>query len=211
MQEIRYTLLADGTSDRALIPHLTWLLRQRLPEYAIQADFAELGRLPRPPKSTIERVRAAIELYPADLLFVHRDAERETRQIRLAEILEAVAASETTDCPPVVCVIPVRMQEAWLLFDEAAIRRAAGNPYGKQPVVLPALSSVEDKPNPKQELHEILKRASGLGSRRLNKFSPHKAAVVVSSYTDDFSPLRAVPAFRDLEADVDKAVSLAGW
>ena len=28
MQELRYTLLADGSSDRALLPILTWLLRQ---------------------------------------------------------------------------------------------------------------------------------------------------------------------------------------
>ena len=28
MQTLRYTLLADGSSDRALLPILTWLLRQ---------------------------------------------------------------------------------------------------------------------------------------------------------------------------------------
>lgn len=28
MNELRYTLLSDGPSDRALLPILTWLLRQ---------------------------------------------------------------------------------------------------------------------------------------------------------------------------------------
>lgn len=211
MPEIRYTLLADGTSDRALLPHLTWLLRQRLPEYAIQAEFAEMGRLPRPPKGQTERIRTALELYPCDLLFVHRDAEREPRQVRVTEIRDTVVEAALPAIPPVVCVVPVRMQEAWLLFDEAAIRRAAGNPRGRQPISLPALSSVEDHPDPKQELHELLKSASGWGSHRLSRFSPHKAATLVSEYTDDFSPLRAVPAFRALESDIDQEVHRQGW
>ncbi len=211
MPEIRYTLLADGTSDRALLPHLTWLLRQRLPDYAIQAEFADMGRLPRPPKGPAERIKAALTLFPCDLLFVHRDAEREARQVRVAEIRGAVVEAAQTVAPPVVCVVPVRMQEAWLLFDETAIRRAAGNPRGRRPISLPALSSVEDHPDPKQELHELLKSASGLGSHRLSRFSPHRAATLVSEYTDDFSPLRAVPAFRALEADIDQEARRQGW
>ena len=202
MPEIRYTLLADGTSDRALMPHLTWLLQQRLPEYAVQAELAELGRLPRRIVGLKERIQAALELYPCDLLFVHRDAEREPREARVEEIQKALA-EVTTERPPTVCVIPVRMQEAWLLFDEQAIRSAAGNPRGKQTLNLPSLSSMEDIPNPKQDLHELLKSACGLGSHRLSRFSAHKAAALVSLYTDDFSPLRAIPAFRFLEAEID--------
>lgn len=211
MPEIRYTLLAEGTSDRALLPHLTWLLRQRLPEYAIQAEFAELGRLPRQPRGLVERINATLELFPCDLLFIHRDADRELRQVRVTEIRDAVLKSAQTTVLPVVCVVPVRMQEAWLLFDETAIRRAAGNPRGRQPINLPTLSSVEDRPDPKQELHELLKKASGLGSHRLSRFSPHRAATLVSACTDDFSPLRVVSAFRALEADVDEEARRQGW
>jgi predicted ATPase len=68
-------------------------------------------------------------------LFVHRDAERELLEKRVAEIHSVVSeAAQTKLVPPVVCVIPVRMQEAWFLFDESALRRAAGNPNGKQPL-----------------------------------------------------------------------------
>ena len=105
MPEIRYTLLADGTSDRALMPHLTWLLQQRLPEYAVQAELAELGRLPRRIVGLKERIQAALELYPCDLLFVHRDAEREPREARVEEIQKALA-EVTKERPPTVCVIP---------------------------------------------------------------------------------------------------------
>jgi hypothetical protein len=42
---------------------------------------------------------------------------------------------------PVVCVVPVRMMEAWLLIDEMAIRRVAGNPNGRIPIELPVLNN----------------------------------------------------------------------
>ena len=103
------------------------------------------------------------------------------------------------------------MQEAWLLFDEAAIRRAAGNPRGRESISLPLLFSVEGRPNPKQELHELLKQASGLRNHRLRSFSESKASRRVSEYTDDFAPLRVVPAFRALEADVDEEARRQGW
>lgn len=35
MNEIRYTLLSDGSSDKALLPILTWLLRLHGVECAI--------------------------------------------------------------------------------------------------------------------------------------------------------------------------------
>jgi len=92
MPELRYTLLADGTSDRALMPHLTWLLQQRLPSYAVQAEMAELWTLPpsKRPKGLTERIKMTLELYRCDLLFIHRDAEREARGVRVEEIRNAL-------------------------------------------------------------------------------------------------------------------------
>jgi hypothetical protein len=40
MRELRYTLLSDGPSDRALLRILTWLLRTHGVEMAIQPDWA---------------------------------------------------------------------------------------------------------------------------------------------------------------------------
>ena len=209
MPEIRYTLLADGTSDRALMPHLTWLLQQYLPAHAIQSELAELWRLPKPPRGLPERIERALNLYPCDLLFVHRDAEREARLTRVAEIQTALAGSRET--VPTVCVVPVRMQEAWLLFDEVAIQHAANNRFGTIPLQLPPLSAIESRPDPKQDLYELLRRASGLGSRRLRRFSESRAAQRVSELTDDFSPLRLVPAFAALEADIRDIIASLGW
>ncbi len=211
MPDIRYTLLADGTSDRALIPHLTWLLQQHLPNHAVQSEMAELWRLPKPPKGLPERIERSLSLYPCDLLFVHRDAEREQRQTRLAEIHAALAELAQTDMPPVLGVVPVRMQEAWLIFDEMAIRQAANNRYGKMLLQLPPLSGIENRPDPKQDLHELLRIASGLGSRRLHKFSESRAAQRISELTDNFAALRSVPAFAALEADIKRTVAGQSW
>ena len=50
---------------------------------------------------------------------------------RKNEIERAVAEAFQAGQPPAwASVIPVRMREAWLLFDETAIRKAAGNPSG---------------------------------------------------------------------------------
>jgi hypothetical protein len=118
---LTYTLLSDGSSDRALLPVLQWLLRAGSGR-DFQSQWADLRRLRRPPKTLPERIQAALDLYPCDLLFVHRDAESEGWERRVEEIRQhlRVPADQT-----VVCVVPVRMQEAWFLFDERAIRLAA--------------------------------------------------------------------------------------
>ncbi len=64
------------------------------------------------------------------------------------------------------------MTEAWLLADEAAIRRAAGSPSGRVDLGLPTFAELERLADPKQRLHEALKVASGYTGRRLRNFAP---------------------------------------
>jgi len=45
MKELYYTFLTDGSSDKALMPVLTWLLRVNQVECAIQPQWADLRRL----------------------------------------------------------------------------------------------------------------------------------------------------------------------
>lgn len=195
MESLRYTLLADGTSDDALLPLLTWLLRQNGVSSPIQEQFANLQNLPRPTRGLPERIEAALDLYPCDLLFVHRDAEKEPAQLRHAEIASAALSSPV----PVVAVVPVRMSEVWFLFDEQAIRRAAGNPNGKEPLDLPSPSRIESIPDPKEMLYSTLRTASGLSGRRLKRFSEVGASRLVSGKIESFAPLRGTPAFDALE------------
>ena len=41
MRALRYTLLADGSSDRTLIPVLDWLLDRYHPDIRYRDEFAE--------------------------------------------------------------------------------------------------------------------------------------------------------------------------
>ena len=132
MNNMSYTLLADGSSDRALLPILNWLLQRHLPDYAIQSQVADLSQLPKPPKTLARRISTSIDLYPCDLLFIHRDAEKQGQQKRIKEINEALKAlAEPFDKIVIIYVIPVRMTEAWLFFNEKAIGYAASNPNRK--------------------------------------------------------------------------------
>lgn len=202
MKELRFTLVGDGPSDKRLLPIVTWLLQQHSSRL-IASTWADLSVLPVRPRSLDERIRQAVELYPADLLFVHRDAEGEPHEKRVSEIWKA--------CPEplqshVVPVVPIRMQEAWLLISEPAIRSAAGNPRGRVKLPLPHRSSLETLPDPKATLYGALRIASELSGRHLNRFNVAAAAYRVSELIQDYSELRSLKAFGAFEASTIDAL-----
>jgi hypothetical protein len=212
MKELRYTLLSDGSSDSALIPVLTWLLQAHLVDCAIQHEWADLRRVPKSLKDTFsKRIKLAVELYPCELLFIHRDAEKEPRQKRVDEIRKAKEEAGESVSVPTVCVVPVRMTEAWLLFDETALRRAAANPNGKHPLQLPDLTKLEDKPDPKELLYKLLGEASGLGSHRRKKLRVEELVHRVAEFIDNFASLRAMPAFKALEDELKQVIQEQDW
>jgi hypothetical protein len=142
-----------------------------------------------------EMQRVADQFVP-DVLFVHRDAERETLEDRRAEIPDFDR--------PLVRVVPVRMTEAWLLVDEAAIRAAASNPNGSVALGLPAASRLERVVDPKDELRRLILTASELPTRRLGKLRRDLGYRVqlVAERIADFRALAVVPAFVAFEADL---------
>ncbi|NET73407.1 MAG: DUF4276 family protein, partial [Sphaerospermopsis sp. SIO1G2] len=143
----------------------------------------------------------------------HRDAEKEPRENRIIEIEKALVEVEKSLIPPPVyiCVIPVRMLEAWLLFNEAAIRNAAGNPRGKEKLQIPDIQKLQQLPDPKNVLHQLLYTASGLTGRRLKQFKVHQSIHRLADLIDDFSALRALSAFQELESEVQRVVERQGW
>lgn len=206
MNFFRFTLLSDGSSDKALIPHLTWLLKQNGLVQPIVSEWADLSRLREKPKKLAEKIERSIQLYPCDLLFIHRDAERENPDNKRKEVFNALAQLIENLEIPYVCVIPVKMHEAWLLFNKGAIRRASGNPHGSVKIDLPKLKRIENLPDPKQVLHELLKTASERSGRKRKQFSVRHSAGQVSQFIEDFSPLRELSAFQKLEADIKGVV-----
>ena len=199
-RELKFTLLADGSTDVALVPVLSWLLQTRMPDATIASQFAETTRARKPPRGLAAKIRWTFDNYPCDVLFVHRDAERQPAEDRRREIREAVERQECQT--PVVCVVPVRMTEAWLLFDESAIRKASGNPNGRVALNLPRLTEVEGLPDPKRILNAALVQATELSARRGQRFPTSESSRRVIRHIDDFSPLRSLTAFRGLELEV---------
>lgn len=180
-------------------------------EWAIRQSSLLQGRgfvvqVAAPGANLRDRLVRALQDYPCDVLFIHRDAEREPREKRLEEIRQAVTAAGV---PAFVPVVPVRMAEAWLLVDERAIRRAAGNPNGAAPLSLPRPAKLEDVPDPKKLLRECLIQASEKTGRRLQQFERDLAerAERVAELIADFSLLRQLPAFRLFETDTREVLS----
>ena len=206
-RRLRFTLLGDGSSDEALKPHVEWMVRENVAsDVAIDSQWADLRAAKPKPEGLGARIERAIDLYPCDVLFVHRDAEREEPERRIQEIAQACIGIKVRATP--VPVIPVRMSESWLLSDETAIRKAAGNPNGAQPLNLPRLKDIEALPDPKNTLHTVLRCASGLTGHRLKAFSPR--ARLVANYISDFSLLRRLPAFQRLETDLKNVLEARG-
>ncbi len=214
MSTLRFTLVTDGPTDAVLLHPLRWLLITNGVMRPIEAAWADLRPFLKPPTQLADKIKSALDLYPCDLVFVHRDAEKEPREQRIAEIGHSMklASPDLVASPHVhVCVVPVRMTEAWFLFDEAKIRLAAGNPAGRSQLSLPPISKVESLPDPKETLRELLVQATELPPRRQKRFLPVKAFYRLAELIDDFSPLRQLSAFRQLEQELKTVIETSKW
>lgn len=103
------------------------------------------------------------------------------------------------------------MQEAWLLFDEEILRRAAGNPYARIVLKLPALVKLEQLPDPKSILYDLLREAGELHGRRRKQMPLNKHARRIAELADDFKPLRALSAFQALEREIKQTIITEKW
>jgi hypothetical protein len=203
MTEARALFVADGSSDEPLAGIVERLFLDH--DVVVDMTTPEWGALTeRVPRDVGSRVRAGLALMspPPDLLVIHRDAESREAGPRFTEIAEAVAA--TSASTPHVPIIPVRMTEAWLLLDEAAIRRVSGNPNGRAPLSLPAPAAAERLPDPKALLDECLCIASGMRGRRLRAvrqaFPANRRRLLET--LDLEGPIASLPSWQRMQADV---------
>ncbi len=212
---LRSTLLAEGTSDRALLPIIALALAANV-HNGVQIEETRLvdhARLPlRIKRDRGAWVRSAVDEYPCDVLFVHRDADAAGRPKRLEEIGDWLAQASI---PPdagigVVALVPVRMTEAWLLVEESSIRAAASNPCGTSPLELPSLNTLERLADPKSNLATALKIASGLPPGRLKRsFDVNKARGRIA--VANLANLRRLQSFIAFEKDVADTCLTRGW
>ena len=79
------------------------------------------------------------------------------------------------------------------------------------PLSPPPLAQLEQLPDPKNVLYELLREASGGQVRRRRKFPAARHARRVAECIDDFAPLRTLSAFQALESDIGKTIKAQGW
>jgi len=205
---IHFILVGEGPSDEGLIPHLANLCVEAGADEATGAA-PDYRRLPEVRGRTVEaRIEAAILLEPqANLLFIHRDADRPDAEPRHREIAAAGAGCALKT--EWVAVVPVQETEAWLLLDEAAIRAVAGRPNGRKDLNLPHPHAVESVARPKERLQQALVEAAEMSGRRLDRFrarfSSHRNLLLLRLPVT--GPLSQVPAWVRLRASIQEAVA----
>ncbi|WP_211216365.1 DUF4276 family protein [Longispora albida] len=202
--------IAEGTSDLPLADLVEALfLEQGVSVRLSKPDFGLLERSIK--KDVRSKLEAGCQLagQPVDVLVVHRDADNAGPAPRRQEIAEASAQSAPEAA--VIPVVPVRMTEAWLLLDEAAIRQVAGNPKGRSSLGLPNPREAERVADPKKLLAECLAEASGATGRRrkqmAERFPQHRRQLL--ERLDPFGPVTRLESWKQLVADVEDIV--ASW
>lgn len=198
---LRITITAEGSTDEWLRQPVRWIV-QRAAQAATLDLRIEFCTRDRRGMSVAARVEHALEAYPCDVCVVHRDEDRAGVQARRGEI-ERVRA----DVPLVPCV-PVVSSEAWLLMDDAAIRRAANNPAGTRDLDLPRAAAIERCRDPKAVLTRAMLFASGLGARRRQPFMKRQREwpSLVGAHIVDYRAHLAIPAFSAFALALESAI-----
>ena len=207
MKDLKYVLIADGSSDRIFQSIIDWTIDQHYPQLPKKGHWVDLRAIPCKTDKISEKIEWALKLYPADIIFYHRDAET-------TDILALKQRKNEIQCGikdeniihRTICIVPIKMMETWLLFDAEAIKKAAGNRNYKGVLELPRIQHLEQEKQPKKLLYGLLKKASGLKGRNLIKFNPSYATHLVADNISDFAPLRHLKAFEEFESDLTTVI-----
>lgn len=208
--KLRFALIGEGNTELHLVEHLK-ILCSREGFHAVEGVWAtDLLRLRNSGagKDVASKVSALLAVDAEfDLLFIHRDIDNFSVEVRRREI--AGAMRDHGAGKPYVPVIPIRETEAWLLLDEAAIRAVVGNPRGKTELELPKkLSQIEQCADPKEILLEALRRAARHGRRHAiseNDFGRLRGELLRNLDID--GPVNQLSAWQNLLRDLKAALA----
>lgn len=196
--KISFILTGEGTSDLRLVEHIeSILIEEGFSE--VSGEAPDLGMF-RPPvgRTVEEKLTALLKHYPnVDVIFVHRDADKVGVHVREQEIM--TATQNVVDVARVIPIIPVTMLETWLLVDQEAIKRVAGNTNYKGSLDgIPAIRQLENHRDTKQLLLNALCEASQTqGARRIKfrkRFSEMRARLTFD--LDPNGPIQNLASYR---------------
>lgn len=203
MSIVSIVLICDGTSDTCIQDIIQWVVDSQFPDRIFRIQAAREVIPAHAPLET--RIRRTHKLYEPNIIVCHRDAENQVLGQRILEI--ANAAGIASVAARIVPAVPVRMIESWLLVNEGAIRRAANNRNGTNPLTLPSHSRIENETHPKLILMTALRTASGLPPQRLKRFDAHQARSRITGFMDTFAELRQQNGFLIFEQELVAAVN----
>ena len=101
MRHIKYTLIADGSSDSTLLKIINWTLNDLFPHFTYEDQFADFRNLKMPLKTLESKIKEANIRFPHDVLFIHRDAESASQNVfdnRIKEIKTVLQAEHESIC-----------------------------------------------------------------------------------------------------------------
>lgn len=204
MREIRFALISEGTSERPLVEHLVTLcLREGFVADGEWPDLRERAE----GKDVVSQLGCLIDLDDRfDLVFIHRDADDRSDEHVRALIRASIefVDGQFRGVP----IVPIQEIEAWLLLDEAAIRRAARNIKGREPLDLPSPARIEAKARPKEALLEALLVAAKPGRERntIRSEFGHRRRELLQNLDLD-GPINQLSSWQNLLRDLRAALA----
>ena len=204
---VRFLFIGEGPFDENLVSHLRrcCVLAGASEAEGITIPFSMLGN--HVGHTVIEKLTFALEYETnVNLVFIHRDADSVDPEPRYEEIQEAIG--KAGDTPIHIAVIPVQETEAWLLLDEAEIRRVAENPKGTVALDIPSAKQVERILDPKEHLITVILKASEQTGRQYHKVKRkiNKKCQLILDGLDPEGPVNDVPSWKRMFADLRSAI-----
>jgi len=202
---LSYVLIAEGSSDRALLPFINQCIRKKY-QKDLNPIFAIFNSIAPKPRTILDKLKAAHALYPsANLFIIHRDSDNAGHNNREDEIVQA--ASKIHHCTPYIPIIPTTMTEAWLLVDERAIYKAVNNPNGTIKLSLPRINAIEKIKDPKNLLFDLFRQASGLTARRRSSLDLFECRQICAKNVTAFDRLENLGSFQKFSEKINQYLS----
>ncbi|WP_306590808.1 hypothetical protein [Geothrix sp. 21YS21S-4] len=201
---INYLFLAEGTSDQVLIPIINSLIFETL-RLSVNVVIPNFNSVRPRPTSLNSKLNVVNRLYKnIDFLVIHRDADAAGASSRLMEMEQATACSVPSI--PWVPAIPVKMTEAWLLTDRAAIFKAIGCRRSDKKITFCPNKRIEGLADPKDYLFQKIYEIADLPYRRRKDLNVNLVRRRIGDFISDSPELRLLPSFRVFEGRLKKVL-----